>query len=102
MPHLLKEAGADPHGSLLLHQLQELLLGEWALLQVHAGCKQNLYLDDENLSGGELGPNKIQIQVSFESLSYTFPPFSEWLYTFSCTKLVLLSLPTALTPTLFP
>ena len=51
MPHLLKEAGADPHGSLLLHQLQELLLGEWALLQVHAGCKQNLYLDDENLSG---------------------------------------------------
>ena len=37
--HLLKEAGTDPHGRFLLYQLQQLLLGQGALLQVHIGGK---------------------------------------------------------------
>ena len=37
--HLLKEASTNPHDRFLLYQLQQLLLGQGALFQVHIGGK---------------------------------------------------------------
>ena len=64
LSNLLKEAGTNPQGRLLLHQPQQLLLGQGALLQVHIGCKEHF-------------PTFLRKIVSVPNFSFFFVPQPE-------------------------